>query len=361
MFFSLFIANLGPLLNQTGCGVDIMGVNISCLLFADDLVLFGCSEENLQTLASLTRDFLAKHHLEISATKSKLMTFNSQTGKMNFNGHQNESNPYLLDLVLSFKYLGVHISTSSMGFFKSFNDSVVKKSRNYMQSVLSLVKNGPDRSDLAYSLWTRMALPAILYGTEVIPLTQFTLNEIERCQSSVGKFILQIPRNSTNVCANIDAGLQPIWSLVAERFISYASRVMLKPHSFWPKLAMEENISLGTKSPYTCMLLKYKTSSGSYGLPVSQIRKNLKHQAAGSTSTERRKFAASTYSMSLPSNGQKWFCKKPWVNDSPFSKIFAEFRSCNTGLGNRGPTRDGQSFKLCPLCTKESVALILLI
>ena len=42
---------------------------------------------------------------------------------------------------------------------------------------------------------------------------------------------------------------------------------------------------------------------------------------------------------------------KSWVNDSCFTRIFAEFRSCNSGLGNRGPTKDGRFFKLCPLCT----------
>ena len=51
----------------------------------------------------------------------------------------------------------------------------------------------------------------------------------------------------------------------------------------------------------------------------------------------------------------KWFRHKAWVNDSGFSKIIAEFRACNCALGNRGPTKDGQFFKLCPLCSKKGV------
>ena len=45
------------------------------------------------------------------------------------------------------------------------------------------IKSGPDRSNLAYTLWNAVALPSILYGSEVIPLTQGTINEIEKCQS----------------------------------------------------------------------------------------------------------------------------------------------------------------------------------
>ena len=79
-----------------------------------------------------------------------------------------------------------------------------------MSSVLSFVKTGPDRSELAYTLWTRCALPSILYGSEVIPLTVSTISEVERCQAAVGKFILQIPRRSSNVSIRIDAGLKPV-------------------------------------------------------------------------------------------------------------------------------------------------------
>ena len=72
--------------------------------------------------------------------------------------------------------------------------------------VMSLVKTGPDRAELAYTLWTCCGLTAILYGAEVMPLTQATITEVDRCQAQVGKFMLQLPRSSASVAANIDAG-----------------------------------------------------------------------------------------------------------------------------------------------------------
>ena len=84
-----------------------------------------------------------------------------------------------------------------------------RKALSYLASVLSMAKTGPDRSEMAYMAWTRIAVPAILYGAEVIPLIQDTINTIERCQNQVAKFMLQIPQSSSNVSVCIDAGLQP--------------------------------------------------------------------------------------------------------------------------------------------------------
>lgn len=336
---------------MSGHGIDIQDQNISCILFADDIVLFGKSEEDLRHLMKTTLRFFSSHHLQISHTKSKVMFTNSKTGNMCFHDPHKSPSTFNLEQVLSFKYLGIPISANPYSMFKSFNAHVVKKAHNYLQSVLSLVKSGPDKTDLAYMLWTRVALPAILYGTEIFPLTQHTLGEIEKCQSKVGKFILQIPRTSTNVTANIDAGLRPVWSLVEEKFLLFAQKTLSQPRSYWPKLAMEEQITLGDRSPYTRTLIKYKTHVGAFGLPPSQIKKVLLHNVIGNVINERERFSVSLSSMSLPKQSG-WFQKKAWVTDSAYSKIFAEFRACDAGLGNRGPTRDGQFFKLCPLCDK---------
>ena len=188
------MSNLGAQLQDSGLGIDLENVNVSVIFFADDILLLGRSEAALDELMSITRDYFSAHRLQISATKSKVMCYNATTGRTVFTGHQQD--PLCLEEVLCYKYLGVPVSCSPYSLFRNFNDQVKKRAHSYLSSVLALVKTGPDRSELAHTLWTSCALPSILYGCEVMPLTQATIDEVERCQSQVGKFILQLPRSS---------------------------------------------------------------------------------------------------------------------------------------------------------------------
>ena len=50
LIFNLFVNDLGTLLEHSGKGVSLDGVNLSSLFFADDLVLIAETEEDLQQL-----------------------------------------------------------------------------------------------------------------------------------------------------------------------------------------------------------------------------------------------------------------------------------------------------------------------
>ena len=355
LLFSIFINALGPELNQTNLGIPLNNINIATLFFADDIVLIGKTRAAMNKLMSITRDFFSKHHLELSTLKSKIMSHDSVTGKTSFTGNQ-DLPTITLDQVAAFKYLGVTISSSPYAFFRAHNENAKAKARQYLQSVMSLVKSGPDRTDLAFALWSNCALPAILYGCEVVPLNQGTILEIERCQCRVGKFIMQIPTSSSNVSTNIDCGFKPVWAVVAERVLLYARNLISKPVSYWPKLAYQEQLDQGGSSSYMKYLNKWKDATNSYGINPTQIRKNINHYAIKSIHNMQHATSTTSFALNCPGtiSTNRWFTPKPWINDSGFTKMFAEFRNCNTRLGNRGPTKDGRFFKLCPLCSTTS-------
>ena len=135
---------------------------------------------------------------------------------------------------------------------------------------------------------------------------------------------------------------------------------MKKPPTYWPKLAMNENVQLGSKSSYIRYLLKWKTATDSFGLHPKQIKSSVNQAAIKSVLDQQRSTIITTFAMSGPdsSSSNQWFKPKSWVTDSGLSKIIAQFRACNSGLGNRGPTVDGQFFKLCPLCARKSIISI---
>ena len=351
LLFSIFIDSLGTELNLSKLGIPLSDVNISALFFADDIVLIGKSIKALDHLMSITRRFFSNHRLKISETKSKVMMYNATTGQTSFSGSQ-EYSEMTLQQVVVFKYLGVDICSSPRGLFRAYNERVKAKARQYLQCVLALVRAGPDRADLAHTLWTCCALPAIMYGCEVVPFHKGTIELLESCQARVGKFILQVPNSSANVCTNIDCGFRPVWAIIAERVMLYAKKMMSRSMSYWPKKAFTYHLEIGCDSPYVKYLNKWKDLTGSFGVTAQQIRKNVKHHAIKHVYDAQRAASTTAFPLSCPGTTpvNRWFRPKPWVSDSCFTKIFAEFRTCNSGLGNRGPTKDGRFFKLCPLC-----------
>ena len=209
ILFAIFLNELGKQLNGTCHGIKIGAIIICAILFADDLVIIGKNRKALEKLMLIVQKYFKSHQLCISEPKSKIVSFDASTGKEIFIGSAGTA-PVELEKVLSFKYLGIPLNVSPYCLFRDFNDLVKRKAKNYLHSVLSISRNGPDRSELARTLWLNCALPSILYGSEIIPITQDTINKIEKCQSQIGKFMLQIPRSSANICSNIDAGLKPI-------------------------------------------------------------------------------------------------------------------------------------------------------
>ena len=164
------------------------------------------------------------------------MSYDASTEKIVFAGFE-DIPEITFEKVLTFTYLEIPLSVSPYCLFRKFTDKVKEKAKNYMYSVLSLVRSGPDRSELAKTLWLNCAIPSILYGWEIIPIDSNTIQEIEKCQATIGKFILQIPKNSANVCANLDAGLKPIKSTIDEKVLLYNKKIMEKPIDSWPKQA----------------------------------------------------------------------------------------------------------------------------
>ena len=357
LLFSLFISQLGPELNSSGLGIDLGDLNVSSLFFADDIVLIAKNKKSLDILMSKTRNFFKSHRLTISETKSKIMTHDSFSGKTSFNDSANYQ-PITLDNVVAFKYLGIHVSSSPYSLFKDYNTNVKTKAQRYLTSVLSISKTGPDRSEMAYMTWSRIALPSILYGSEVMPLTQDTINIIEKYQSQIAKFMLQIPRSSASVSTHLDAGFPPVWSIIAQKVMLYASSTMRKPDTNWAKIALKEQVSQGYKCPYSRYLLKWKAATNCFGVTPKQIQTSVTNAATTWVLSEQKQTCVTTFAMNGPDQYKNWFKPKGWVNDSSTSRLIARFRACNTQLGNRGPARNGQYYKLCPLCSKAGIAAL---
>ena len=85
-------------------GIDIGSpqLNISSLFFADDMAVVAKSKDALNTLLGIVRKYFDSHKLQISTTKTKIMTYEASTGNTVFNGSETLS-PISFEAVLSLK------------------------------------------------------------------------------------------------------------------------------------------------------------------------------------------------------------------------------------------------------------------
>ena len=353
LLFGLYIHGLGESLNASPHGLPLGDELVSCILFADDMVLTGSSRASLESLMQVTRTFFHAHKLTISITKSKIMSPDPRLDGISFPDLPDQP-PLTLDATMSYKYLGVLLNSSTRAAFKDFNATAVKKAQMFKIRALSLSRLGPCRSQLLYYLWTAVALPSILYGSEVLPLTKKTLRAISTCQNTIGKSLLQLPRHASNASVHIDAGFRPIQHVVAERVLRYSQKVMLRPPTTWTKKCLYEHLSLQARSPYYKLLMSHRIDVNSTFPSKTTLSRCLAKKSLQEILLLKQSTISTSMGLTIPLRPSGLtFKMRFWVTDSWLSKVFARFRSGCTGLGNQLPLPDGSLYKLCPLCLRD--------
>ena len=166
--------NLSPLLfncfiNDLPASLDcieaqqpyLLGEKLSCLMYADDLILFSYSAKGLQSLIDNVVYFCNKWRLTINITKTKIMV--AFKTKINFSWSIYGKN---LEVVNSFCYLGVVIDRSG-SFTKAIDRLYVKANRAYY-SIKSKINfyTGANVNTLC-KLFDTMVKPILLYGSEL--------------------------------------------------------------------------------------------------------------------------------------------------------------------------------------------------
>ena len=74
--FAMYVNDLEAELAVKGLpGIDVGIINIYILLYADDIILFGKTPEDLQNALSLLEDYCQRWKLTVNTDKTKIMAF----------------------------------------------------------------------------------------------------------------------------------------------------------------------------------------------------------------------------------------------------------------------------------------------
>jgi hypothetical protein len=143
---------------------DQRKVELSLLLFADDIVLVTNSAEQLQDMLDTVHEYSLQYRFEFNAKKSNVMVFSQQ--QKNKMAEQMRLGQCVLEQKTSYKYLGLEVDQSWK--WQQTKTRMLEKARKRMASVCAL---GLRRQKLsvraAVRSWEALVLPILEYGCEI--------------------------------------------------------------------------------------------------------------------------------------------------------------------------------------------------
>ena len=160
--FKLIMNDLPAELEKQRCDPVVLNENpITCLMYADDIVLLSETSEGLQNAINTTRYYGQKQGLEINRDKTKLMYFN-QSGK--FSKVKLSIDDHTLEEVKEYKYLGITISNS--GSLAPARKSIYKSATKALYKLKSMINTMSLSTKTSLHLYDTLITPILLYGCE---------------------------------------------------------------------------------------------------------------------------------------------------------------------------------------------------
>ena len=291
LLFNMYIADL-PDIFDANCHPVYIGTNgtvpLSCLLFADDLVLLSETSVGLQTALNRLEAYCRKWGLTINNSKTKIVIFNKGGLKISKNKFFINGNE--LEIVQSYCYLGIILS--SCGSFTRAIAALYDKARKALFALQKL--DTQEDALLTIKLFDTLVLPVLTYGIEVwgpyhinsknlekeyTLKTMFEPYHIEKLNVHLCKFILGVSRKSTNDAVRGELGRLPILLLTMKRYLNYAQRCYNLPDTTLVKLTLPSTISNNYEWISKIAGLLHKSTPDMQILNISQLLNSFSSQS----------------------------------------------------------------------------------
>ena len=269
LLFKIFTDDLPSIFDNTCDGCTLYNSDsISCLMYADDLVIISSSKTGLQNGLNKLHSYCQKWKLRVNIKKSNAIIFN-KSGKFLKNvkfkyGNEN------LDTVKEYSYLGIVFTTS--GSFSAAIESLCNKSQ---KAIFTIIKSNYRIISLKslLKIFDCVIKPILLYGAEVygcglVKLDKLYLktndtkvfenNKLEKVCNKFYRFILGVHSKASNIGIKGELGRYPVL------IDSIASNIR-----YWNKIVTERDKN---SIVYNCYLYNFEVDQSGGNSWVTPIR-----------------------------------------------------------------------------------------
>ena len=269
ILFNLFINDLVDSCNSIISDSPMLNnIKISCLLYADDLILISESKDGLQNLLDGLNSFSQQWFLAVNTKKTKTLVFSRKRNKPSTQFYLGENQLPSCD---SYCYLGCMFSQN--GSFKFAAQTLYEKATKSMYGLLNTIyKYKSCTINTMLKLFDHLVVPIALYNCEVWGPLCFSKNSNQlnlfsdikdspdsKIQYQFLKYILGVGKRASHFAALSETGCHPL-----------RGRVMTSMLRFWLHLFTTPNPLLSA-SLHTNVMLSSKQNTW-----FSQVNKLMK-------------------------------------------------------------------------------------
>ena len=222
---------------------------------------------------------------------------------------------------------------------------MVARMKSFAGSILRIAKESFDPVKVGVALWQATALESVLYGIQIVSVTEDILTKMDSIQANFCADLMQVRRSSSHSAIIREMGLKPVSSIVMQRKLLYWCRLHKMPDATWAKKALDECSSGAWTSKYKieiqALLEKCHIDPSMRPREVTNAISKFSHQTEISKIKTQREHSLK-YFPDYPSG----MGRQEYINYSEESSTISKFRLGNADLGNR----DSQPVIICPAC-----------
>lgn len=233
--FKIFVNDLPHIFSTEDDPVVLDGAKLSCMLYADDLILLSSSYQGLQRCLDKLSDYCEKNCLAVNLCKTNVVVF--------CKGKPPETRLYyrsfLIDQVSSYKYLGIVFSSN--GTYKTCQEDLYKRAlRAYFKLVKCLACSSVKVKSFIH-LFDHTIKPILTYACEiwgtvntdskVIKKQDYTVEmsyhnmPCEKLHLKALKFALGVHKKATNDAVYGETGRYPLHIDILYQSVKYLKRL----------------------------------------------------------------------------------------------------------------------------------------
>ncbi|MFO7744505.1 MAG: reverse transcriptase family protein, partial [Psychroflexus sp.] len=231
-------------------------LNLSMLLFADDIILLADSEENLQSLLNILAEYLQKKKLKANVSKSKILIFNKK---------QPELPPkfYLEGQILKIEekatYLGFTVTRN--GKWTQHISATTTKGKNALFGIYrSNVTTGISDLSLHKHIFITKVLPILHYGAEIWGYQ--TAQGLETLQLQYYKHAYGLHKTTHSLVLKGDLGIYSLKIRRKIQMIKFWLKILNLPKERLISAAYKDLLTQKSKTTWTAQIRKILQETG---------------------------------------------------------------------------------------------------